>query len=74
MHFFKGKLGQVYRNNLTTYRQMFYSDHIRMSLLKKKQPKKNNDETHSISSSIEYFILIFKKIELKFSVKMNLYE
>lgn len=48
MHFFKGKLGQVYRNNLTTYRQMFYSekmcyfsyDHIRMSLLKKKQPKK----------------------------------
>lgn len=48
-----------------------------MSLFKKKQPKKknNNDEMHSILSSIEYFILIFKKIyELKFSAKMNLYE
>lgn len=44
-----------------------------MSLFKKKNNKKN-DETHSILSSIEYFILIFKKIELKFSAKMNLYE
>lgn len=45
-----------------------------MSLLKKKTTKTNNDETHSILSSIEYFILIFKKNELKFSAKMNLYE
>lgn len=44
-----------------------------MSLFKKKKNKKN-DETHSILSSIEYFILIFKKNELKFSAKMNLYE
>lgn len=45
-----------------------------MSLFKKKTVKKN-DETHSILSSIEYFILIFKKkYELKFSAKMNLYE
>lgn len=43
-----------------------------MSLFKKKNKK--NDETHSILSSIEYFILIFKKNELKFSAKMNLYE
>lgn len=45
-----------------------------MSLFKKKKIKKKY-ETHSILSSIEYFILIFKKIyELKFSAKMNLYE